>query len=381
MSSEFLEKWSDLEKDFLYNISLLEEKSMYTYREGDYFHVQSKAMRNQVDYDVLSHRVMTNVIREHVTELVIATTATIIEYIKLYGIPVMVRLEEDIIKNRLDILVREGLVKSFVLKQEGSDESHGTYYVSTLAGVDTVRRHCKVPRLTYDKNIMSECTSNILLRLVGNKISLKVLNAMQDNGCVLDHEKSSFLSTVYRKEEERKEKLFCVVECTKEVEDKSKRYGVIVEPVSYSVEKWKTEKSLEDDIKSRLGFINQAVKNLTEREEEPCDDVAVIFVIDSKKCSDRLSNSIYERCAFLFEKSLFTADAILNVNKVVNESFFAYKIGENGFEIADDGKFSVLFGENKKESVSPVRLPRSWDLPYRCRLCYQKGLVIAVTMI
>ena len=150
MSSEFLEKWSDLEKDFLYNISLLEEKSMYTYREGDYFHVQSKAMRNQVDYDVLSHRVMTNVIREHdiwitkvVTELVIATTATIIEYIKLYGIPVMVRLEEDIIKNRLDILVREGLVKSFVLKQEGSDESHGTYYVSTLAGVDTVRRHCK----------------------------------------------------------------------------------------------------------------------------------------------------------------------------------------------------------------------------------------------
>ena len=38
MSSEFLEKWSDLEKDFLYNISLLEEKSMYTYREGDYFH-------------------------------------------------------------------------------------------------------------------------------------------------------------------------------------------------------------------------------------------------------------------------------------------------------------------------------------------------------
>ena len=52
MSSEFLEKWSDLEKDFLYNISLLEEKSMYTYREGDYFHVQSKAMRNQVDYDV-----------------------------------------------------------------------------------------------------------------------------------------------------------------------------------------------------------------------------------------------------------------------------------------------------------------------------------------
>ena len=86
MSSEFLEKWSDLEKDFLYNISLLEEKSMYTYREGDYFHVQSKAMRNQVDYDVLSHRVMTNVIREHdiwitkvVTELVIATTATIIE--------------------------------------------------------------------------------------------------------------------------------------------------------------------------------------------------------------------------------------------------------------------------------------------------------------
>lgn len=356
MSSEFLEKWSDLEKDFLYNISLLEEKSMYTYREGDYFHVQSKAMRNQVDYDVLSHRVMTNVIREHdiwitkvVTELVIATTATIIEYIKLYGIPVMVRLEEDIIKNRLDILVREGLVKSFVLKQEGSDESHGTYYVSTLAGVDTVRRHCKVPRLTYDKNIMSECTSNILLRLVGNKISLKVLNAMQDNGCVLDHEKSSFLSTVYRKEEERKEKLFCVVECTKEVEDKSKRYGVIVEPVSYSVEKWKTEKSLEDDIKSRLGFINQAVKNLTEREEEPCDDVAVIFVIDSKKCSDRLSNSIYERCTFLFEKSLFTADAILNVNKVVNESFFAYKIGENGFEIADDGKFSVLFGENKKK--------------------------------
>ena len=304
----------------------------------------------------MSHRVMTNVIREHdiwitkvVTELVIATTATIIEYIKLYGIPVMVRLEEDIIKNRLDILVREGLVKSFVLKQEGSDESHGTYYVSTLAGVDTVRRHCKVPRLTYDKNIMSECTSNILLRLVGNKISLKVLNAMQDNGCVLDHEKSSFLSTVYRKEEERKEKLFCVVECTKEVEDKTKRYGVIVEPVSYSVEKWKTEKSLEDDIKSRLGFINQAVKNLTEREEEPCDDVAVIFVIDSKKCSDRLSNSIYERCAFLFEKSLFTADAILNVNKVVNESFFAYKIGENGFEIADDGKFSVLFGENKKK--------------------------------
>lgn len=39
----------------------------------------------------------------------------------------------------------------------------------------------------------------------------------------------------------------------------------------------------------------------------------------------------------------------MHVNKVVNESFFAYKIGENGFEIADDGKFSVLFGENKKK--------------------------------
>lgn len=81
-------------------------------------------------------------------------------------------------------------------------------------------------------------------------------------------------------------------------------------------------------------------------------------------------------------KESFTADAILNVNKVVNESFLRIRLVKMDLKLLMMENSAYFLAKiRRKESVSPVRLPRSWDLPYRCRLCYQKGLVIAVTMI
>ena len=351
MGKSTLENFSDIEKDFLYKVYCLGKPNIYTYKEGNEFVLSGSSRRAQADFDLISHKVMVGAIREHdiwiakvVTELVVATVESIIEYIKLYGLPVGIRLETNIIKNRLSNLVTEGLVKEFSLKASDGTILN-TYYVITLPGVDTVRRHCRAPRQTFDKNILSECASSILLRLAGNKISLLTLNALKDNGCEFSAENCNFLSTVYRKEEERKERLFCEVECTKG----DKRYGIIVEPVSFSVESWKSKDSLENDIKSRLGFIHQEVSTLLEREKDKCDDVVVVFSVDSKACCDGLLKLIYERCSFLLEHCVFTSHTILkNVDKF-NEGLIAYGISGGSTELLDADKFSDMFGVNSNK--------------------------------
>lgn len=370
--AEYADDWmkglNPLQKAAYHNQYLLTQKSAYTYHDGDRYALTGSSDLT-TSYGVIESRLMQGEIAASDFFIAYAVTMAgasdlemIITYMnwmhRLYPDKVIpYNLSTTSLRSRLDKLSKAGVIRSFNIIS--NDKKKGLFYGVSELGAKAIRRRLDVNFLSYDTWPLVDCEQRVWRRLTANRLGAALMYLNKK-------EPPKFYTELYDKNEGVKVPVYVRQTCRyKDKEGKDCKAFLLVEPVSYAVDKHiKTEEELVKDenkrIRTLLSRIDVALGKgvQTRNVAEVCDTALLLFVVDDMAGLRKTAEIIYRISAVALENCLFTTERIIAGNNgKLNRCFFSAKATEN-----EDGKISIklhfepkykhIFGEDNFNDTS-----------------------------